>query len=607
MTRFQSAYLDIVNRLKLAGKDCPISEKLQSVVDWLSGQHRSPWLMVIDNADDDNVFFGPGCDSLLDPGQKSPAPGIIQYLPRNTTGSILITTRNRRVGVRFSARSIVRVPTFELEDSTNLLRYRLIEEVEWDEIKAKELLQLLEFLPLAISQAASYINEEDVTIERYVTVLKDCSTERELLRRNYYDPSRDVDTPHAVFLTWQVSFNEILARNPRAAAILSTAAFLDRFSIPHALIQQDDEDPVSFDTALGSLKAYSFVNLVKQTQTLIIHRLVWACTRAWVEDRKETVVWQESALNAVSKRCPSSANFDHWSAWRVLLPHIEHVVQYNIGTRHSELQQASILTDTAIYDRRQGRYDVSAARAKQAVTMRQRHLGNDHPNTLEALYTLAMTLKSYGQYPAAEDAMRQVLRKREELLEDHPHTMAAMNGLARILGAQKRFEECERLSREMVARSETYLGPNHPDTLTALNSLGNTLSKMRKYEESERLFRRCFQYKAVALGKENRETLRAMANLGSALSNQGNTAEAKEILQEAIILSKRTLGEKDEDTILLGNSLGFVLQQVGSYDEAHSLLRRNVALCKEVFGPDHPRTLEYMRNLATLDGSAISS
>jgi tetratricopeptide (TPR) repeat protein len=579
-----------------------MSEVLQSVSAWLTSQRSGKWLMVIDNADSEKLF-GSSRDLNLFPGEQSTKSHIAPYLPRSSTGSILVTTRNKKVGIRVSGGCVVLVPTLGLSDGKAMLKRRLIKDVIWKDTKAEELLQLLEFLPLAISQAASYINEEDVDMNHYVNLLLNHKTRRSVLEANYYDPRRDHGTPNAVFLSWQVSFDEISVKAPRSAELLSHAVFLDRHSIPPLFLQQEDEDPVSFDRAVGTLKAYSFVKLGKHRGTLSIHPLIQACTHAWLAKQQSTLHWQESAMDMVFRRCPPSPNFDHWPAWHVIAPHIGQVLCYDTGTKSFSLQRASILASVAVYDRRQGRLELSIARARKALAIFQAYLGDEHPNTLDAMYALAMALKSDRSFPAAEILMRQVLEKRALLLGDHAHTTAAIQGLVRILAAQKKFTEAERLSRESLSRSESSLGLNHPDTLTAMNDLGMMLSKMKKYEESEDLFRRCFQRKLNTLGKNNRETLGAMGNLGSALSGQGKSKNAKKILEELVQQSEVALGEEDGDTILARNNLGIVLCQVGDYEDALFVFHRNEAMCRKVFGPQHLRTLECMKNTSACNST----
>lgn len=56
-TQFEQAYRDIAAKVELPGRDDPKVDTLQLVYDWFCDERNGRWLMVIDNADDDEVFF----------------------------------------------------------------------------------------------------------------------------------------------------------------------------------------------------------------------------------------------------------------------------------------------------------------------------------------------------------------------------------------------------------------------------------------------------------------------------------------------------------------------------------------------------------------------
>lgn len=86
----------------------------------------------------------------------------------------MITTRNRDVADGLAKGSTpIHVGRFSLEESRLLLRQKLgwVEEISPDKTM-DELLELLAYVPLAIAQAAAFINRNHVTIMRYLTTLQ---------------------------------------------------------------------------------------------------------------------------------------------------------------------------------------------------------------------------------------------------------------------------------------------------------------------------------------------------------------------------------------------------------------------------------------------------
>jgi len=56
-SRFRQGYRDITHEILIPGREDPTAEILQLVYEWLSDKRNGQWLMILDNTDDDNVFF----------------------------------------------------------------------------------------------------------------------------------------------------------------------------------------------------------------------------------------------------------------------------------------------------------------------------------------------------------------------------------------------------------------------------------------------------------------------------------------------------------------------------------------------------------------------
>lgn len=77
------------------------------------------------------------------------------------------------------------------ENSLKLLQENLSTNVQEDRKNATELLRVLDHLPLAIIQAASYINENDIKISDYLEIYSTSEeTQVELLHEGFEDTAR---------------------------------------------------------------------------------------------------------------------------------------------------------------------------------------------------------------------------------------------------------------------------------------------------------------------------------------------------------------------------------------------------------------------------------
>jgi hypothetical protein len=197
--RFDQGYREI-SRKFLPPPDTKDDDShiLMSVRDWLN--EHGPWLLILDNADDLELFFSPT-------EQTQP---LVNYLPRSQNGCILITSRDRRVGERLAGReNCISVLPPDQDEAENLLQSKLASDV-WDKRAAGTLIEALERLPLAITQAAAFISENSLSLDEYLEAFQTDDSELvELLSEDSGDIRRDVQNGNSVMRTWKLSFDQV--------------------------------------------------------------------------------------------------------------------------------------------------------------------------------------------------------------------------------------------------------------------------------------------------------------------------------------------------------------------------------------------------------------
>jgi hypothetical protein len=218
--RLEQGYQEIAAVAEIPGRDDPKMNILQLVYQWLCDPQNGPWLMVLDNADDDGIFFS---------GNGSNGRGPLgSFLPQAAHGSILITSRNGLAARNLveSSRHVIEVRPMNEEESLTLLRARIPAPQSGDSGEdEKALVRALEYIPLAITQAGSYIANRlsRVTVSRYLQLFRDSeSNQTHLLQReDAKDLRRDPSIRHAVITTWQLSFEQIRRNLPAATDLLA--------------------------------------------------------------------------------------------------------------------------------------------------------------------------------------------------------------------------------------------------------------------------------------------------------------------------------------------------------------------------------------------------
>jgi hypothetical protein len=231
----------MARELVLTGWDDPNVNTLELVSAWVSDEKNGDWLMILDNVDDSDVFFEFGADmpSGGDNSTQSTMP-FITYLPLCSHGSILVTSRNKGAASKltYASQNVIDVNPMKEADARTLLHKKLPEDKSSEE-DFINLIQALEWLPLAITQAAAYIGVKAprMTISKYLSLFgRKEENQAKLLQDDMGDLRRDPSIPNSVLTTWQMSFNQIKKDNPQASGLLSLMCVLDRQGIPEFLL-----------------------------------------------------------------------------------------------------------------------------------------------------------------------------------------------------------------------------------------------------------------------------------------------------------------------------------------------------------------------------------
>ncbi|KAF5570939.1 gamma-glutamylputrescine oxidoreductase, partial [Fusarium pseudoanthophilum] len=249
------------------------SDILERVKQWLEAQHHKPWLMVIDNVDELDLFYGTG--------------GLSRYFPTCAHGKLLITTRNRQVAVRATkGRGFIEVSRMTDSEARELLRAHL-GCLESDIADLSTLALKLEYLPLILVQAAAFIQENGISVRDYLTLLKNDKNMVELLNEDFETSGRDPDSLRAVARTWMISFRQIRQQNKLAGELLSLVSTFHHQHISGNLLVDyvsciyDRENSLELVKAIGVLKAFSIVSAAKDNG-ISMHRLIQLVMRRWL-------------------------------------------------------------------------------------------------------------------------------------------------------------------------------------------------------------------------------------------------------------------------------------------------------------------------------------
>jgi tetratricopeptide (TPR) repeat protein len=563
---------------------------------WLCDERNGRWLMVLDNADDDDVFFSTDQDTR-GTAQASEAMRqktlLATFLPQTPNGSILITSRNSTAAFNLVGThdNIAKVEPMGIEDALALLRTRVpMSRSEVDDAKA--LVQALECIPLAIAHAAAYIETRApmTTISSYLRLFRESEANQARLldAKELRDLRRDPSIMHAVIGTWKISFDQIQKMGPAAAELLALMSMFDRQGIPISLLQ-GQASRLDFEDAVAPLLSFSLVRMEIGRQSLEMHRLVQLSTRTWLEANKQLDGWKKESLRILAEVFPNG-EYKTWAECRQLLPHARKVLDYNSEEKEASLDWARIASNTAWYLVYMGEYVRAAVFIRDAMESKERLLGVEHPDTLTSVSNLGSVLSRQGRYEEAEAMHWRALEGREKVLGlEHPDTLTSVSQLGSVLSSQGKYKEAEAMHWRALEGSEKVLGLEHPNTLTSVSNLGLVLSSQGKYEEAEVMHRRDLKGSEKVLGLKHPDTLTSVNNLGLVLSSQGKYEEAEVMHRRALEGSEKVLGLEHPNTLTSVNNLGLVLSSQGKYEEAEVMHRRALEGREKVLWARAPR------------------
>ena len=603
-SRFVQACQQMARQLKLPGCHDPKIDAVELIAGWLAEDENGPWLLIVDNADDANLLLGGMPSGESDFDENALMKPLMDYLPRTLDLSrrLLITTRTKDVADSLGqSSSPISVGPFSLPEARLLLRRKVTQEVAWppDNV-VDELLTSFACIPLAITQAAAFINRNVMTIADYLRVFQTSKSERmRQLSIELQDSRRERGFPNSVFRTWRLSFDQMRQRDAAAAALLSFLAFMDRQSIPLTLVRRTQAAEADWRQALGTVVGYSLV-VTAADETISIHPLVQESVRYWLEQQEEKESSVEQAVSVLAASFPSG-EYDNWGVCQTLLPHAQAVLRHQgKGVLGSE-SRGHLQYHVSWFLQRFGRFEAAIEYISESYNIFVALLGDEAKAVLRSLMLMAVVLQYRGKYEEAEAMNRRALAGWEkELGVDHPNTWASVSNLASALVIRGKYVEAEEMTRRALAVREKELGWDHLETFMSIGNLALVLHSRGKDEEAEIMNRRALAGYEKELGGNHPYTLTSVNNLAVVLRCRGKYDEAEIMSRRALAGREKKLGMDHSDTLQSVHNLAYLLDVRQDFQQAADLYQRAVTGSERVLGPDHPETAWYREHLSSL-------
>ena len=554
----------------------------------------------MDSADDLEMFFKKPTPNVTDTECTS---ALKDYLPQNPNGSILLTTRDERLGQRLAGRhASMIVDRMSPQEAQDLLSNGQLEPPKHSSLDdTRNLLEALEYLPLAISQAAAFISENPVTLSEYLEILrKSDSDTQELLNEDLGDLRRDKESENSVIKTWKISFDLISEREPRAAEILSLMAVLDRQGIPKALLQDPSDQIVGFTKALGILLAFSLIKAGRDQGVYELHRMVQLATRNWLQMHHQIKTWQEKALSVVADRFPAENFVQKRKICESLLPHAQTVIQYGEELGICSEEYAELLCNVATFDGEYGRHRICVKRRTATYEVRKKLWGEEHPSTLTSLHRLARAYRETGRLRTAQKLQIKFVQISKRVLgTEHCDTIVGMHLLAILYQDQSQWKEAEELLVQAIELYQRVFEPEDPRALDAMTHLCLGYAEQGQHKKAIAISKRCVDLRTRISGPEHRQTLQGMSILAVLYVKQENYSESIDIMERLVGSGTQTYDLDLPWTLNCTANLASLYIFVNRHSDAIGLLERVIGPIAKCYGAENFFTLSCMSNLAS--------
>ncbi|KAI2469185.1 hypothetical protein F4781DRAFT_395521 [Annulohypoxylon bovei var. microspora] len=565
-----------------------LDQTTKAVMEWFQSTENSKWLVIVDGL------------------EHADNHDIMKIIPRTTCshGHCIITSR-QPVGWNFV--QTYEVEQFSPDESFSLLRAStgLSDANERD---LDKLSRSLQYIPLALSAAASYISSTKITIQRYMQLLQSpldvekgqpvastTSLEEELSRIENLLLNTTNNAPNTPKLQQLLSLKIfevccVLSMESVCLSIFTSSSFKKKY-------------PGSTMDSIGELEQHSLVALTEDKRYLITQSIVRKHSCRLLSDDQRRSASQmacESTLSAaksLQELRDEDKSIDTSLAERDLAAVMSHCYELIENHIHSSHEWAIDLDMMGRICERQGKTEY----AVKFYDMLLSRSGGTASTIRRTKMRLAITRRISGDDVRAE--CEELIQSNDDVLSEPTESRAeeqplsdevdieALRLLKKVAHDQSIPEEELAISRQIVAMQEYRLGNKHSGTLEAVQQLAKDLVEVGFYDEAEANMRRVLLSYENMAGANYIKTTEAFEVLASIRLKQGKYDDAKELFSRALHNHLARLGREHPTTQKCWSQLGQVHEMQNRFDIAGLIYDKCITVLNATQGADHPDVL----------------
>ncbi|KAL2676526.1 hypothetical protein Neosp_010287 [[Neocosmospora] mangrovei] len=596
-TMVEHSFRCLADTLQLPGRYNPKANHLALVSDWLNKEEAGPWVMILDNVEE-NAF-----------GEKDDDTWLAEFLSSRRTGCLIATTSSQAFaeGLSVLPKAIHEVDEMSDAQAMRLFRGKINRtqlEDSYDANEARKLVRALDHCPLAISIAAAFMIDcgPEMTPQSYLHQFSTVGQRKDsLLNKEGGQLALDETIPAPVVAAWELTFRRMEREKPSAVRLLSFMSLFNPQEIPvlglHRYTSEvDSKANRKLINDLNTLRTLALASDSASGDTYQMHPLIQTCTHAWLTQSGKMEYWKRRFLSAMTAQFPSLPGTGTRSTCQAILPHVEHLFDEEPGD-DSLNDWVVLLRRCALYFSDTQRDETAIELSKKALAKAEAVWGREDAKTQSLIDHTALFLGRECRFQEEEALLAELVEIRTRTLgEEHLNTLTAMDFLADSYCRQERLKEAEELFLSVIEKQKRTLGEDHHKTLTTMRRLAGLYRKNNKKEEGLKLFTQLEEVNRDS-DKDSQYDTDAV-NLAIAHMDFKQYTEAEELLKPAVERLTRTRGHDERLTLWATSVLAGVYKGQKRYKEAIALAQWCLPLLEQVCGQDHQRTV-YARSLLT--------
>ncbi|MBP9729687.1 MAG: tetratricopeptide repeat protein [Gammaproteobacteria bacterium] len=583
LDQLKQQYIEFAKALGYKEENPSIKTALPYVKEWLS---RHPgWLLIYDNVNSYNE--------------------IKDYLPTGQ-GSMVLTTRQQKWPSAFET---LDVDVMTEEESIQLIQsliHRKI--VDTEEKAAKELVNMLGCLPLAIAQASAYIHETHITIIDYLNLYQ--SHEQALLEDSTL-PEGTNSLPIAA--TWNISL-EAMAKEAKekhepllALALLNVCAYLAPEKISrHLLLTWFKESypkltspELVLPKLIAQLWRYSLINM-EEDGSITVHRLVQAVVRhqhQQTSDQKNlegsplTLEWYGLLVKSIHSEFNYKTHLlEDELRQKKLLPHLQMLLNHykKRWPTHSEWSLIPIINDIGTVFSLMSDPKTAKFYYERALPTLEKHYGKDHLEVAHALNQLGRECRYAGYLKEAKELHERALKIQEQFYgKDHPEIANSLNQLGRDYSYLGDARKAKELHERVLKIQEPHYGINHVEIADILHQLGRDYRDLGDAKKAKELHERALEIQEQFYGKDHPEIAYSIDQLGRDYRDLGDVKKAKELHERALKIQEPYYDRDHIEAAHTLHQLGRDYADLGDAKKAKELHEHALKIQEQFYGKDH--------------------